>query len=946
MDVHKRGKPILGLVFKHGSEQNDEVIVSLMANGEDPPRTKSHPKTETETGTSPGKGDVITNTSSEAEFVHLHNHSEYSLLDSACRIPDMVQWAIENSSPAIALTDHGNMFGAWEFYNTARNAGVNPIVGCEVNVVTENINTNGNGHSDLYHLTLLAENAEGYHNFIELSSLGYTEGFRKNPCINLEILKEHHAGIIALTGCINGLIPKLISAKNREKAVQNLQELKDIMGEDNLFVEIQNHYLDKELAAYPVMVELAKEFSLPLVGTNDCHYIRKEDHRIHDILLCIQSKKTINDPDKMRFNNHFYFKNVDEMQQALIDYPAELIFNTVEIANRCNLRLDYNRNVTPYFEVPDQYTQDSYLRELCYKGLRKKLGGHLSEPIQKQVDYELDVIEQAGHANYFLIVWDYVNYANKQGYLFMIRGSAASSLVLYALNIITFNPMDHGCYFERFLNLDKMNLPDINIDLPEHARDDVIDYLVRKYGHDSVGRIATFATFGTKGALKDVGRALEIPLDDIQRLTDLIPPIPGVTIDNAIEQVDEFHALAEKQEYKELITTSKALFGIKRHVSVHNSAIVLSNGPLSNYAPTFIDKHGKIATQFEGKTIEDVGIIRLDNLGVRSLSMVSDCLTMIQENHKHEVALQDIPLDDKLTYSLVSNGLLTGLFQLGLSTGMHKVVNDLKPEKFEHLAAIIALYRPGPIQNGDMQKYIKRKNGLKANIFPHPLLENALNDTYGICLFQEQLMQIVCEIAGFTRCEADILREAMGKNKIEMVQNQLSKFVAGALENGIEQRDAEEIYEHLNYYARHAFNKSHTISYALLSYRMAYLKSHYPHEFMAAMMTGEAHDSSRLSQYTTECAKLSDFLNVEINILPIDINSSDRDFVVRDNDIQTGLIVIEQITDAAMDSILTERNRHGFFTSFKDFTERVNSTLVNEQIVDSLVKNGAFNALS
>ena len=643
-----------------------------------------------------------------SEFVHLHNHSEYSMLDGACRISDMVDWAVTHSVPAVALTDHGNMFGAWELYNKATDAGIKPIIGCEVYVAPDSRKTRE--QEGPYHLTLLAEDAAGYQNLLELVSLGYTEGFYRKPRIDMEILREHCDGIIALTGSIQAQVPQLLCADRRDEAVQNLKTLMEIMGQHNLYVEVQNHYIDKELKAYPVMVQLAKEFNLPIVGTNDCHYLRKSDHGMHDVLLCIQTKRTVNDRERMRFDNHFYFKSVDEMREALKDYPPEAISNTLEITNRCNLELDYQRDPMPKYKIPEGHTHDSYLQELCYQGLREKYG-ELSEPIRQRIDYELDIIKQTGHANYFLIVGDYVNHAHKQGYPLSARGSAASSLVLYALDVISFNPMDHGCLFERFLNLERLAPPDIDIDFADRARESIIEYLAKKYGADSVGKVATFATLGAKASIKNVGRVLEVPLEKVEKLTELIPPTPGITLDEALEQVPEFQALAELPENRELIQMSKAVEGMKRHVSCHASGIVVSDGPLTNYVPLFKDKHDQVATQFEGKAVEDVGIVKFDSLGLRSLTEVYDCLQMIKANHGVEIKLEAIPFDDKETYSLVSNRLIDGLFQLEASPGMLRVVTELKPDNFEEFSAIAALYRPGPINSGDLQDYIDRKNG-------------------------------------------------------------------------------------------------------------------------------------------------------------------------------------------------------------------------------------------
>ena len=802
----------------------------------------------------------------------------------------------------------------------------------------------GKGQGGPYHLTLLAEDATGYQNLLKLVSLGYTEGFYSKPRIDMEILREHHHGIIALTGCIQGQVPQLLCSSQRDEGIQNFKTLMEIMGQRNLYVEVQNHYIDKELQAYPIMAELAKEFNLPIVGTNDCHYLRKSDHEMHDVLLCIQMKKTVTDPQRMRFDNHFYFKSVDEMREALKDYPPEAILNTLEIANRCNLELDYGESLMPKYEVPEGHTNDSYLKELCYQGLREKYGD-LSDEIRKRLDYELDIISQTGYSGYFLIVWDYVKYALKQGYPLSARGSAASSLVLYALDVITFNPMDYDCLFERFLNLERISPPDIDIDFADRAREHVTEYLVKKYGEDSVGKVATFATLGAKVAIKDVGRALEKPLDAVEKLTQLIPTKPGTTIDDALEQVPEFQTLAEQPENRELIDLSKAVEGMKRHVSCHASALVISNGPLTDYVPLFKDKNDQVATQFDGKIVEDVGIVKFDSLGVRSLTETYDCLQMIKETKKKDIQLEDIPFDDEQTYALLSKGLIAGLFQLETSPGMYRVVTQMKPDTFEEFSTIPALYRPGPLESGTMQDFIDRKNKLKPVTYIHPSLESALKNTYGVCVYQEQVMQIARDMAGFTLGEADILRSAMGKKNPELLKAQREKFVEGAVNNGITEQEAENVFTQLEPFAGYAFNKSHTVAYSMLAYRMAYLKTHYPHEFMAAMMTGEAHLSEKITRYRAECKKLADFLDVEINLLPPDVNSSRREFTVDGNDIYFGLVAVKSVGDGAIDAIIEAREQGGSFKSLQDFCERVDIKQVNKRAIESLIISGAFDAL-
>lgn len=879
------------------------------------------------------------------EFVHLHNHSEYSMLDGACRIADMVDWAVENSVPAVALTDHGNMFGAWELYGKAKKAGVNPIVGCEVYVAPGHRSTRGKEQGGPYHLTLLAKDATGYQNLLKLVSLGYTEGFYSKPRIDMEILREYRDGIIALTGCIQGQVPQLLCSNRREEGLQNFKTLMEIMGERNLYVEVQNHYIDKELEAYPIMAALAKEYNLPIVGTNDCHYLRKSDHGMHDALLCIQMKKTVNDQGRMRFDNQFYFKSVDEMREVLKAYPPEAISNTLEIANRCNLELDYGKSLMPEYEVPEGHTNDSYLKELCYQGLREKYG-ELSETMRQRLNYELDTISKTDYSGYFLIVWDYVKYAHKQGYPLTARGSAASSLVLYALDVITFNPMDYDCLFERFLNLERISPPDIDIDFADRAREHVINYLVKKYGADSVGKVATFATLGAKAAITDVGRALEMPLENVKELTQRIPSIPGITIDEALEEVPDFRERAERPENKGLMDLSQAVEGMKRHVSCHASAIVISNGPLTDYVPLFKDRHDRVAAQFEGKTVEDVGIVKFDFLGVRSLTETYDCLQMIKATKGKDIKLEeDIPFNDEKTYALLSKGLIAGLFQLDASPGMYRVVTQMKPDNFEEFSTIPALYRPGPLESGTMQEFIDRKNKLKPVEYIHPSLKNALQNTYGVCVYQEQVMQIARDMAGFTLGEADILRSAMGKKDPELLKAQRQKFVDGAVKNDIAAQEAEAVFTHLEPFAGYAFNKSHTVAYSMLAYRMAYLKTHYPHEFMAAMMTGEAGDSAKITRYRAECKKLAEFLDVEINLLLPDVNTSRREFTVDGNDICFGLVAVKGVGDSAIDAIVEAREQSGSFSSLEDFCEHVDIKQVNKRAVESLIMSGAFDSL-
>ena len=881
---------------------------------------------------------------SQSEFVHLHNHSDYSLLDGACRIEGMIDWAVENSTPAVALTDHGNLFGAWEFYTAAKEKGVNPIVGCEVYVAPGSRHTRGKDQGGPYHLTLLSENITGYKNLMRLVSLGYTEGFYSKPRIDMEILREHHEGIIALTGCIQGFVPALLVSNKRDKALENFALLKEIMGKDNLYIEVQNHGIPEEKHAYAVMSQLAKEQELPLVGTNDCHYLRKTDHKMHDVLLCIQMKRTVDEEGRMRFLNEFYFKSVGEMREALMDFPPEAISNTLEIAKRCQLELDYNENIMPKYEVPEGYTDDTFLEKLCYDGLKEKYG-ELSTELKKQLDYELDIIKQTGYSGYFLFVWDYVSYARKQDIPLIGRGSAASSLVLYALGVITFNPMEYDCLFERFLNLDRFDPPDIDIDFADEHRKLVIDYLVKKYGEESVGSIAAFNSLGARAAIKDVGRALDIPLQNVDRLTKLIPNTPGITIDDALEEVPQFKEIADEPENQELMELSKAVEGMKRHVSTHASGIVVANGPLTDYVPLFKDKHGRIATQFEGKAISQVGMVKFDFLGVRTLSETYNCLARIKETYGKELKLEDIPFDDDQTYALISKGLVAGLFQLETSPGMRRIIMQIKPDNFDEFTAIPALYRPGPLDSGMMDSFIRRKLKLEPVTYLHPILEDALKNTYGVCVYQEQVMQIARDMAGYTLGEADVLRYAMSKKLVDKVKEQRVKFVEGALKNGVKEEEATAVFDLLEPFGRYAFNKSHTVAYAILSYQMAYLKTHYPREFMASMMSGESAHSDKIMKYIAECSKLSEFLGMEIKALPPDINSSELDFAVVGDDIRFGLAAVKNVSEIAIEEIVKAREKEGSFKSLGDFCERVDTKVAKKNAIESLIMAGAFDSL-
>ena len=855
-----------------------------------------------------------------SEFVHLHNHSEYSMLDGACRVDDMIKWAVENSSPGMALTDHGNMFGALEFYNKSKDAGVNPIIGCEVYVAPENRKIKNKLHSNTYHLTLLAENATGYYNLLKLVSLGYTEGFYSRPRIDMEILKAYSEGIIALTGCIAGQVPQLISSQ-KELALKNFRTLIDAVQKGSLYVEVQNHYLNEELRAYPLMVELAQEYNLPIVGTNDVHYPCIGDHKMHDVMLCIQMKKNISDQDRIKFDNQFYFKTVDEMRQSLEMFDESAITNTMEINNRCNIELDFEQDLMPKFEVPQGYTEDTFLNKICHDALKEKYGSHLGNEIQERINHELDVIEKTGYAGYFLVVWDYIKHARSQGHFLSARGSAGSSLVLYAIDVINFNPMDYNCIFERFLNTERVSPPDIDIDFSDRARDCVIEYLRSKYGENSVAKVATFTTFNTKSAISDVGRTLEIPTAEVKKIKE------------------------GKKGNIELIQLTNSIEGLKRHVSSHPSAFVVSNGPLTDHIPVFKDSHGEIVSQYEGKDVEKLGVVKFDLLNVASITETQDCINLIKKNHDIEIKLEEIPLDDKETYDLINRGLNTGLFQISGSSGMRRIVSRVNPQKFDEFVAISALYRPGPLQSGMTDKYIRRKNGNEKVEYIHPLMEDALKETYGVCIYQEQVMKIAQDMAGFTLGEADVLRSAMGKLDKELLLSQREKFIEGAINKGVSEDEAGEVFDIIEPFGSYAFNKSHTVAYSLLSYQMAYLKTHYPREFIASLMSGAQNKPNELLEYRQESRMLSKYLGIEINILPPDINKSLVEFTVEDSNVIFGLECLKGIGEAVIQEIILAREEKGEFKSLYDFCTKVNSDKVKKKAIEVLVESGTFDSI-
>ncbi len=880
------------------------------------------------------------------DFVHLHNHSEYSLLDGACRIKDMIGWAQQQNAPAIGLTDHGNMFGILDFYKTAKKADVKPIIGCEAYIaLNSRYDQDPNRRFPrAYHLILLVENQQGYKNLMKLVSLGYTEGYEykgifSRPRIDKELLQNYHEGLIVLTSCIHGTVPSLLLQNQPQQAFEELATLKDIMGPGHLFIEIQMHGLEEENKVMPQLLELGRKLELPLVGTNDCHYIRKEDAEVHEVLMNIQTGKTLEDEKRLSFaNDQFYFKTTEEMQSALKDFPEEVITNTVAIAERCHIELDYKDYIMPQCEVPEGHDTDSYLVHLCREGLKQRYKGTVPEDANEQLEYELGIIKQTGFSGYLLIVADYVRFARKRGFPISARGSAGGSLALYALGVTSFNPMDYDLIFERFLNLERISMPDIDLDFAPEHRDLVIEYLSGKYGHDCVAHVAAFSNMKAKAVLRDVGRVLGMSPAEADRIVKLIPPVLNISLDEAIESVPGLQEMEKSEEQGRLIRLARALEGMKRHVSIHASGVVMVNDALDKHVPLFKDKNERIATQFDGDMVKDVGLVKFDFLGVKTIAEIHHTVQLIEKIHGVKIDLEEIPFDDQKTYELIGKGLLAGLFQLETSAGMRAVIMQIKPTKFEDFIPIPALYRPGPIESGMMDSFINRKLGLEEITYPHPTLENALSKTYGVCIYQEQVMQIARDMAGFTMGQADVLRKAMGDKNLNVLEQQRELFIQGAMEKGISAEDAERVFELILPFAGYAFNKAHTAAYAILSYQMAYLKAHYPVEFMATLMTSESADTDKIVIYMAECRKLG------IKVLPPDINESYTDFTVSGRNIRFGLAAIKNVSSNAIDAIVKARD-DGPFESLQDFCERTDPKTVNRRSIECLIKCGAFDSL-
>jgi DNA polymerase-3 subunit alpha len=855
------------------------------------------------------------------------------LLDGACKLDELVEQAVNFNMPAVALTDHGVMYGVIDFYKIAKEKGIKPIIGCEVYVTPDSRFEKKGQRGDLFHLILLAKDFEGYKNLTKLVSLSFIEGFYYKPRVDKELLREYSKGLIALTSCLAGEIPTYILNNRIDKAKEAIREYLDIFGED-FYLELQDNGLEEQKYVNERLIELSKEFNIPLVATNDVHYLNKEDAEIHDILLCIQTGSKLNDKDRLRFKtDEFYFKSEEEMSKIFGNIP-EALENTIKIAEKCNLELPLNKVILPVFEVPEGETLDSYFERLCWEGARKRFGDNIPNHIKERLEYEISVIKQMGFSGYFLIVQDFVRYAKNKGIpVGPGRGSAAGSLVSYVLGITNIEPTRWGLIFERFLNPERITMPDIDIDFCFERREEVIDYVRNKYGKEHVAQIITFGTMAARASVRDVGRVLNIPYNEVDRIAKLIPP--NSSIEEALQSSQELQNLVENNaQAKKIIDIAKRIEGQARHASIHAAGIVISKDPLMEYVPLQVMNSSEVVTQFPMTNLEELGLLKMDFLGLRTLTVIYDTLKKIKENYGIDIDIDNLPLDDPKVYELLQKGETIGVFQLE-SRGMRNLLREIKPEKFEDLIAVLALYRPGPL--GRLESYIKRKRGEEKVEYMHPSLEPILSETYGVIIYQEQVMEIAHRLAGFSLGQADVLRRAMGKKKPEVMEEQREIFVKGAKERGIPEEVAKDIFEDMAKFAEYGFNKSHSAAYAYVSYQTAYLKVYYPKEFMSSLLTSVRNNTSKLSKYIAEAKRMG------IKILPPDINESMVYFTVTNEGIRFGLSAVKNVGEGVAIAIVNERE-NGKFKSILDFVKRLNSRVINKRALESLIKSGAFDS--
>lgn len=872
-------------------------------------------------------------------FVHLHVHTQYSLFDGLCRIPDMVKKAKDMDMPAVAITDHGNMYGVIHLYKEAKAQGIKPILGCEV-YMTRGSRFEQKSKERLCHLILLAKDIKGYHNLVKIVSKGFVDGENNyhRPRVDYDLLEQYHEGLIAMSACIEGHIQQDILNRNEEGALKTMERLVSIFGKDDFYLEVQNHGMPEEAIVRDTFKRWSQEYGLKLVATNDYHYLNQEDASAQEVKLCISTGSNLNDPTHFRFtNNEFYMKSGDEMTEIFPDMP-EALDTTLEIADKCNVEISFNERYLPEFPVPQGETDVTYLRKLCDEAIPVRYGTETPE-IRKRLEYELGIIERMGFCSYFLIVWDYVKFARDHDIAVGPgRGSAAGSVVAYLLGITGLDPLKYNLLFERFLNPERISMPDIDMDFCYENRSRVIDYVTRKYGKDHVAQIITFGTLAARAVLRDVGRVLDMPLSEVNRIMKMVPMELGITLDKALKTSKEFYTEYETNpQVRQLVDYGKALEGLARHSSTHAAGVVISAAPVDDYVPLQYSKEGYLTTQYDKDLVEELGLLKMDFLGLRTLTVIGDTIKLIKQNRGIDLNIDAIPLDDQPTCKVLSDGDTAGVFQME-SSGITNLVKELQPHHFEDLIPLVALYRPGPLGSGMVDDFIKGSHGEKEITYLHPLLEPILKDTFGVILYQEQVMQIASAMGGFTLGQADLLRRAMGKKKEKVLREQRAGFLEGTRKNNIDDTIANKVFDLMVYFAGYGFNKSHSAAYAYVAYQTAYLKAHYRPELMAATMTSMINDMSKISYYVSECRRHN------VPVLSPDVNASMDMFSVQGESVRFGLSGIKNLGGDAIEEIVRNREKDGPFTSLADFCSRVNFHKVNRRAIESLIKCGAMDS--
>src|SRR5215204_3675206 len=902
-----------------------------------------------------------------SEFVHLHLHTEFSLLDGACRIDELLDEAVKLKMPALAVTEHGNLFSSVVFHDHARERGLKPILGCEVYVAQGSRFDKSGPQTETNHLVLLAETDQGYKNLIKLVSSGYTEGFYYRPRIDKELLAQHSRGLIGLSSCLKGEVASALKIEQARPALEAAARLRDILGPNNFFLEMQYQGIEEQKTVINGIVPLARELNLPLVATNDVHYLRQGDYQPHDILLCIGTGKTVNDAQRLRYTgDQFFLKTAQQMAAVFKDYPQALQ-NTMLVAERCNVTIPKGQNHLPSFAVPQGATLDQYFEDIAREGFAQRLprlrqlqaagqARHSIEEYEKRLNYEIAMIHQMGYAGYFLIVWDFIRYAREEGIpVGPGRGSAAGSLVAWSMRITDVDPLDFDLIFERFLNPERVSLPDIDVDFCERRRGEVIDYVTRKYGRENVAQIITFGTMKAKAVVRDVGRALDMPYADVNNIAKQIPPTLDMTLEKALAENPVLKDMvARDAKVKEVIDIGKRLEGMSRHASVHAAGVVIAPGPITDYAPLYKGARDEITTQWNMKEVERIGLLKMDFLGLSTLTLIRDCLDEIKRTEGITLDIDSVPLDDPKTYKLFGEGAAYGIFQFE-SSGMRELLRKAKPERLDDLIALNALYRPGPLKSGMVDDFISRKQGKTEVKYELPQLAPILGDTYGVIAYQEQVMRIASVLAGFSMGQSDVLRKAMGKKDPKVMAKQREAFMDGARKNGVNEKKATKIFDLMEFFAGYGFNKSHSTTYAWIAYQTAFLKANYPAHFMAALLTIEAANTEKLAMYLGECRDLG------IPILPPDIHTSQLAFTVETSratqavlagmtlpnpPVRFGLGAVKNVGEGAILSMLAVRQKRGRIDSLFTLCEEVDQRLVNKRPIESLVKAGAFDDLA